>query len=209
MNKLFYILLLFIGQEVLAQSPIKVACVGNSITQGPGREHPDSYPIQLQEKLGKKYHVINFGVSGRTLLKNGDYPYWNEPQFKGVKSFAPDILVIKLGTNDSKPQNWKYKDEFLDNYVEMIETFRASMPENGKIYVCLPVPVFKTNFDITEEIIVNEMVQLIRQAAEKTGASLIDMHQPMEKYGKLFADGVHPNKRGNKIMAKLIAKEIR
>ncbi|WP_339924004.1 GDSL-type esterase/lipase family protein [uncultured Cyclobacterium sp.] len=209
MNKLFYILLLFLGQEVLAQSPIKVACVGNSITQGPGRENPDSYPLQMQKKLGKKYEVVNFGVSGRTLLKKGDHPYWEEPQFEAVKNFAPDILIIKLGTNDSKPQNWKFKDEFLEDYVEMIEVYKASMPKTGKIYVCLPVPVFKTNFGITEEIIVNEMAPLIRQAAEKTGTILLDLHQPMEKHGELFADGVHPNKKGNKIMAKIVAKAIR
>lgn len=103
------------GQQVFAQAPIKVACVGNSITQGPGRENPDSYPLQMQKKLGKNYEVI----------------------------------------------------------------------------------------------IVNEMVPLIRQAAEKTGATLVDLHEPMEKYGKLFADGVHPNKKGNKIMAKLVSKKIR
>lgn len=85
--------------------PIKVACLGNSITQGPGRDHEDSYPLQLQDILGEKFKVENFGVSGRTLLKKGDFPYWNEPQLDEVKVFSPDILVIKLGTNDSKPQN--------------------------------------------------------------------------------------------------------
>jgi lysophospholipase L1-like esterase len=208
MNKLICAILLVFGYEAFAQEAVKVACVGNSITEGPGRAHRDSYPLRMQKILGKKYEVINFGIGGRTLLKEGDYPYWEEPQFEAVKTFAPDILVIKLGTNDSKPQNWKYKDDFLDNYVEMIESFKKSMPESGKIYVCLPVPVFKTNFGITEEIIVNEMVPLIRQAAAKTGAVLIDLHEPLLPHGKLFADGVHPNKRGNRIMAKVVAKEI-
>ena len=42
---------------------IKVACVGNSITYGTGiqdREH-FSYPVQLQNMLGDKYLVGNFG----------------------------------------------------------------------------------------------------------------------------------------------------
>lgn len=29
------------------------------------------------------------------------------------QNFQPDIVLIKLGTNDTKPQNWKYKDEFM------------------------------------------------------------------------------------------------
>ena len=81
-NQLFLtILLLSIGFSASAQSKIKVACVGNSITQGPGRDNPDSYPLQMQKILGDKYDVKNFGVSGRTLLKKGDFPFWNEPQF--------------------------------------------------------------------------------------------------------------------------------
>ena len=58
----------------------RVACVGDSITYGSGiadRAH-DSYPAQLEQIL-KQYdtawEVDNFGVSGATLLTNGDLPY--------------------------------------------------------------------------------------------------------------------------------------
>ena len=50
--------------------PIRVACVGNSITYGTGiedRAH-DSYPSQLQRMLGERYVVGNFGKPGATLL---------------------------------------------------------------------------------------------------------------------------------------------
>ncbi|MFO7825103.1 MAG: GDSL-type esterase/lipase family protein [Cyclobacterium sp.] len=208
MRKIIYALFLLLGHGAFAQQPVKVACVGNSITEGPGRNHPDSYPLQLQKKLGNAYLVKNFGVSARTLLKKGDFPFWNEPQFEQAKAFEPDILVIKLGTNDSKPQNWVHKSSFLEDYVAMIDTYKKHMPDNGKIYLCLPVPVFEDNYGITEKIIVEEMVPLIREAARKTGTTVIDLHTALEPYISLFPDGVHPNKKGAKILAETIAENI-
>lgn len=203
------LMLTFIALHVHAQSPIKVACVGNSITQGPGRNHPNSWPLLMQEVLGDDYLVKNFGVSGRTLLKNGDYPYWNEPQFQEVQDFAADILVIKLGTNDSKPQNWKYKDEFVQDYIDLINVFRENMPDDGEVYVCIPVPVFKDNFGITESVMVDEMRPMLKEIAKATNAKMINLYKPLKKHGDLFADGVHPNKEGNLLMAEAVAKKIK
>lgn len=100
------------------KEPIVVACIGNSITYGSGIEERinNSYPAQLQQLLGDEYDVWNFGYSGRTLLKKGDYPYWDEVYLKAAKKLNPDIVIIKLGTNDTKPQNWQYAEEFESDY---------------------------------------------------------------------------------------------
>jgi lysophospholipase L1-like esterase len=191
------------------QTKTKVACVGNSITQGPGRDNPDSYPLQMQTILGSGYEVKNFGVSGRTMLKKGDYPYWNEPQFEEVKTFKPDILIIKLGTNDSKPQNWQYKEDFVSDYVAMIEEYKKYMPKKGKVYICIPVPVFKDNFGIRERVLVDEMRPMLMEIAKKTKAKTIDLYSPFEGKSALLPDGVHPNKEGLGIMAQSVANAIK
>ncbi|WP_373521412.1 GDSL-type esterase/lipase family protein [Aquiflexum sp.] len=191
------------------QTKIKVACVGNSITQGPGREHPESYPLQLQEILGETYEVRNFGVSGRTLLRKGDYPYWNEPQFEEVKGFQPDILIIKLGTNDSKSQNWQFKDEFVQDYIDLINTYKKHMPKKGKVYICIPVPVFKTNYGITEDILVNEMRPMLLEIAKKSKSKVINLYNPLLEHSDLLPDGIHPNTEGLTIMATEISKAIK
>ena len=192
-----------------AQVPIKVACVGNSITQGPGRDNPDSYPLQMQEILGDQYEVVNFGVSGRTLLKKGDFPYWEEPQFEEVLAFSPDILVIKLGTNDSKPQNWQFKEEFVGDYIEMVKTFKKSMAKKGKVYICIPVPVFESNYGITENILVNEMRPMLMEIAKKTKCEIINLYDPLLDKSVLLPDGIHPNTEGLGIMATEVAKAIK
>ncbi|WP_297336244.1 GDSL-type esterase/lipase family protein [Algoriphagus sp.] len=195
--------------SAFSQTTLKVACVGNSITQGPGRDHPDSYPLQLQEILGKSYEVKNFGVSGRTLLKKGDFPYWNEPQFGEVKEFAPDILVIMLGTNDSKPQNWAHKADFRSDYLELIAEFKKSMPADGNVYVVMPVPVTKDNFGITAEVMNNEQRMMIIDIAQSSGSELIDLYTPLMDRADLLPDGVHPNTEGLGIMAASVARAIR
>ena len=101
-------------------APIRVACVGDSITQGAGADPGKSYPSQLQSILGDKWQVKNFGVSGRTLLKKGDAPYWNEEAFKDAQDFKPDAVIIMLGTNDTKPPNWVHIDKFYSDYKDAI-----------------------------------------------------------------------------------------
>lgn len=209
--KTFYaaLLLLIVSIPAFSQTPIKIACVGNSITQGPGRDSPDSYPLQLQALLGETYEVKNFGVSGRTLLRKGDYPYWNEPQFQQVKDFAPDILVIMLGTNDSKPQNWAHKADFRKDYLDMIAEFQAYMPADGKVYVIMPVPVTKDNFGITADVMNNEQRMMIMDIAQSSGSRLVDLYTPLIDRADLLPDGVHPNTEGLGIMASTLARAIR
>ena len=104
----FLLLFLSLGVFTVKADNIKVACVGNSITEGFGLENPsvESYPAVLQSLLGNNYEVENFGLSARTLLMKGDLPYMKEQRFKDALEFLPDIVTIKLGTNDSKPYNW-------------------------------------------------------------------------------------------------------
>lgn len=199
----------FLSIEAFAQKPIKIACVGNSITQGPGRDNPDSYPLQMQAILGDAYEVKNFGVSGRTLLRKGDFPYWDEPQFQEVKDFAPDILVIMLGTNDSKPQNWDHSADFRQDYLDMIEEFRDYMPVDGKVYVIMPVPVTKDNFGINADVMNNEQRMMIVDIVKSSGSEMIDLYTPLMDKADLLPDGVHPNNEGLGIMAAVIARAIR
>ncbi|MDX9923372.1 MAG: GDSL-type esterase/lipase family protein, partial [Ignavibacteriaceae bacterium] len=121
---------------------IKIACIGNSITIGGGAQ---SYPNQLQAMLGSHYIVSNFGVSGTTLLKRGDFPYINEPVYRNAKNFEPDIIIIKLGTNDTKPQNRIYLDEYYVDYMEMSREFRL-YGINPQIFVASPCPIHIVGF---------------------------------------------------------------
>ena len=106
---------------------VRVACIGNSITDGHGIDMRSAYgyPALLQKRLGDNYWVKNFGVSARTMLNKGDYPYMNEVAWKDALAFKPDVVVIKLGTNDSKGHNWQYGAEFRQDLEQMITALKA------------------------------------------------------------------------------------
>jgi len=209
MKSLTAILLLGLVLSVhsMAQSPIKVVCIGNSITEGWGLTNPltEAYPVQLANLLGSTYEVLNCGVSARTMLKHGDVPYWNEAKYTQAKNYNPDIVIISLGTNDSKPQNWEYKKEYYNDYATMIGEFRKN-GKNPQIFVCIPPPAFIDNYGIRDYIIRDEMQPLIDSLCTTLRTSKIDFFHGLLTTGNTFADGIHPNKDGALVMAK-IAKE--
>lgn len=186
---------------------IKVACIGNSITEGFGRENPDSYPNQLDKLLGDKYNVRNFGIGSRTLLKKGDYPYWDEDIFLLAQDFQPDIVIILLGTNDSWDQNWVYKDEFYSDYIEMVNVFRNlnSYPE---IFVGFPPPAFGSGFVTADSRIHYEIIPLIDLVRTTLHTFHINFYNAMIEMGDLFPDGIHPNAEGYGEMARIAADAI-
>jgi acyl-CoA thioesterase-1 len=196
------------GLAATAQAKL-VACVGDSITYGSGiaNRTVDSYPAQLQRLLRQydlSWEVQNFGVSGATLLSRGDLPYVRQAAFANAQACNPDIVIIKLGTNDSKPQNWQYRGEFVRDYENMIDTFRA-LPSRPQVWICKPVPAFYVNFNIRPDVIRDEILPLIDQIAREKNASAIDLYTALQDSGNLFPDGIHPNAEGAGLMAQTIA----
>ena len=192
--------------ETRAADPVRVACVGDSITEGIGTQNPktDSYPAKLQEILGAGWNIQNFGVGGRTMLRKAD-PFDHHPAL----SSNPAIVIIALGTNDSKTPIWSgHKNDFVGDYVAMIKEFQA-LPSHPKVWACLPVPAFPGNWGITEDVIRNEVIPAIKQAAQMTGIGLIDLHTPLLESKAWFADTVHPNGEGAKRIAELVAAAIK
>jgi acyl-CoA thioesterase-1 len=185
------------GQAQTAR-PIKWACIGNSITSG--FNGTAGYPTALAAKLGPAFQVENDGVSGLTLLKKGDNSYWKAGKLASVFAFKPDIITIKLGTNDSKPQNWTYKAEFAKDLQSLIDTLGLISPK-PQIWLVLPVPAFANTYGISGPIIENEQIPIIKQVAQTNGLNVIDAHTPLLKKSALFSDGVHPNAEGNDSIA--------
>ena len=188
---------------------IRIACVGDSITYGAGIKDRQNfnYPLVLGKSLGKKFDVRNFGVSVATMLKNGDYSYWERPAFKQATDFNPHVVVIKLGTNDTKPQNWKYSEEYVLDYEAMIDHF-SSLPAKPKIWLCSPAPVYQTRWGISEEIVVGGVIPKVRDLANRKGLPIIDIYSVLSNKPEMFPDKIHPNASGAKEMADAVMSAI-
>jgi lysophospholipase L1-like esterase len=192
-----------------AQDKVKVACVGDSITFGSRVEEREknAYPAVLGRLLGDGHDVRNFGVSGATLLKKGDKPWWKEKAFAAATEFQPQIVVIKLGTNDTKPQNWKSKADFEADLKALAEHFRG-LPSKPKVYVCLPAAVLKDNFGISAASMAEEL-PMIRKVAEAEKLPLIDVQAGIASAELFDKDGIHPNAAGAKRIAELVAAALK
>ena len=190
---------------------VRVACIGNSITDGFGIDMATQrgYPAQLQQLLGNDYHVKNFGVSGRTMLNKGDLPYQNELAWRDALAFRPDIVIIKLGTNDSKPENWQYNKGFKDDLQQMIDALQANK-NNPRILLCTPIPAFKPTWNINDSVIVHGITPVINKVAKKNKLQVIDLHTLYANDGdKMIDDGIHPDAKGARRMAEIIAEQLK
>ena len=211
MKRITLILLSVIVLTISAcnREPVRVACVGDSITYGHGikdRLH-DAYPGVLSSMLGEKYDVRNFGVSGTTTMMDTDMPYMNEQAYKDALEFNPQIVTIKLGTNDSKPYNWKEQEHFKKDLKTLIESFRA-LPSKPKIWLCLPVPAYGHAWSINDSIIYNGVIPYIKEVAQEENLSLIDLNTPFQNKKQYFPDTIHPNEEGEKMIAEIIYNEV-
>lgn len=210
-NAIISLFLLFITvQYVAAQKKvIKIACIGNSITYGVGTRNPakDSYPAVLGQMLGDGYEVRNFGVSARTMLMKGDNPYMKEERYRQALDYNPDIVTIKLGTNDTKPQNWRYKSDFKKDMETMIRTLRA-LPSKPEIYLCYPIPAYAVQWGINDSIIVHGVMPVINRLAAKYRLKVIDLHTPLTGMKECFADNVHPNEKAAVRIAQAIYRQL-
>ncbi len=200
------------------EGQIRVACVGDSVTYGFGipRFRANSYPAALQKLLGDGYCVNNYGYSGRTACLLGDRPYRTETLCTKSREFAPDIVVILLGANDSKTFNWgteiggeqAYPELFGKDLRELVSMYQA-LPSQPKVYLATPLPAYadnsgKVRYGIRPDVIRDGIVPAVRRVAEETGAELIDLYPVFDGKRELFGDGLHPTAEGAALLARTV-----
>jgi len=184
-----------------ATGPIKVACVGDSITEGYNAPPGESFASQLSRLLGDKWDVKVLGVGGTTMQKKADNPYWNRPEYKAALAMQPDVVIIELGTNDTKPNNW-HADAFVNDYQAMIESFQA-LPTKPHIYLCLPPPVFSPGGYNIPSTGPGEVIPLVEKLASQDHCDLIDFNTTLQPHAEWMPDHVHPGADGGFAMAKI------
>lgn len=209
-----FLFLLFCFNPLQAQELIKVAAIGDSVTEGLGLENPkdQAYPAVLQRLLGNEYNVQNFGHSGATLLRKGHRPYDRTPEFKKAIDFHADIAIIHLGLNDTDPRNFpNYSDEFVSDYLWLIDTLQKDNP-NLKIFIGNLSPIFTGHprFSSSTFTWYHAIRELIDQVAEAAKLPVIDLYAALHNRPDLITDTptLHPNKDGAALIAKTVYQHL-
>lgn len=197
------------------EGQIKVACIGDSITYGHGVTNweTENYPAVLQNLLGEKYYVANYGYIGACVNDEGDKPYKEQSVYQKSLDLNADIIVFMLGTNDSKAENWTNPDEFIADHKALLDTYFAD-GRAPKVYVGLCAESFDVEnptmeYGIQPEI-VDQIVEALQDAYSTEDIELIDIHSLTTAHPEWFVeDGVHPNTEGAKAIAETVADAMK
>ena len=187
----------------------KVACIGNSITKGSWLCHPerDSYPAALGRLLGKDWRVDNWGVGGACASEEAGQFYMKKEDYALVKASYPDVVTIFLGHDDARKPNQKHLGAFAAGLKKMVRELQ-SLDSHPKIFLMTPTKAHSTAWDNDDEAIRTRVNPAIRQVAQETGVSLIDLYSATEADGAYYPDGIHPDANGAGHLAEIVCKAI-
>lgn len=175
----------------------KLVILGDSLTEGYGVSKESAYPHLLEQKLnaaGKKYSVINSGVSGSTTASA-------ESRMKWILKSKPEVLLLVLGANDGlRGLAVEASQKNLSNAIVAAKKAGVKvilggllMPPNyGKEYTDKFAKMYTT---LSKE----HKIPLIPFILDKVAGD--------PKYN--LADGIHPNEEGHKIIADNIFKILK
>ena len=187
---------------------IRITCVGDSLTYGSGvlkTRELDSYPAQLQSKLGTSHVVSNFGLRNATAATSGDLPYIDSEEYKKSLESNPDIVILMLGTNDTKTYNWNAVD-YKEGLKTLVESYQQ-LETKPTVYLMRSPYCYAKNggeiaeYEVQPSIVSGELGEIIDTVASETGVEVIDLYTPTVGKEDLYTDGIHFKAEGYKIIA--------
>ena len=194
----------------------KIACVGDSITYGAlvRNRRQNCYPARLGELLGENFSVRNFGANARAAQREADLAYWKHKYFQLSCDLAPDIVLIMLGTNDSRKPNWKSLHRYLQDYRALLMHYR-SLPSQPIVYALTPPTAFRlkgkkaVKYGMSQQAL-NEMTGGIRKLASELNIGMIDINAATASHPEYFpSDGIHANADGARFIAETVYSALK
>ncbi len=207
---------------------MKIAFFGDSITQGIGATSIDTcYVGKVKEFLNCE--VLNYGIGGTRLarqLEMSSSSHAHDIDFN-MRTILLDKSVDKIfffgGTNDyghgvAPLGNVGDYDEFtFHGAVNKLLTTLIGMYGKEKIVVILPIKRYAMN-DIpnakTGKFLI-DYVEIIKYYVDLYDLKYLDLFNDgfdepeTNEYSEFFADGLHPNDNGHKIIAEKICEFIK
>ena len=207
-------------------SEIKIACLGDSITQGTNLiEEPDyeqsTYPARLEATLGAA-QVYNFGIGGSSLGR-----YWDKAFCERYQEIPEevDIILVMGGDNDGycledymvgNIDDCEYRTLYGDTN-ELFAGLKENYP-NAQVIVMTEMPNLlhdvlrnERDFLLPQTVVVNCLKELAEKyeypVIDNYNSNFFDSHDP-DIVASYIPDSVHPNQEGYDIFAQHVAAEI-
>ena len=186
---------------------VRVACIGDSITWGFTLLNPwkHSYPAVLQEKLGDGYEVRNFGHNDASARFDADTPYVTKKEYRESLAWNPDVVLLMLGTNDTKRRNWD-PEIFRRDYGRLVDSY-VNLPSAPRVILIAPIQIFLLGglaiMGLYPDTMEGGVRPAVHEIAAQKGLQLIDLHDLFTDSSYMM-DGVHPQKQGARMLAEAI-----
>ena len=217
------------GEKQSAEEPLRILCIGDSITWGTGTALPvtQSYPAQLLTLLdaaGTEAVVTNCGVPATGILASAHTCYPNTYTCKmAYANTDPDYIIFSLGINDARTAGGTNGAllSYTEDYTALITQF-AALPSVKKVFITSALPM--STVSTTDELSlrgVSVIRQTQRHIAETLAAVDAEKFVFVDLYALVFpeamadiangtklffstADNLHPSAAGYKVYAKYI-----
>ena len=190
----------------------RVACIGDSITWGFTLLAPwrDSYPALLGRRLGDGYEVRNFGYNDASARFDADTPYVRKRVYRESLEWNPDIVLIMLGSNDTKKRNWD-PGIFRRDYEALVRSY-MELPSRPRVILIAPIQLFLVGsiplMGLYPDTLEEGVRPAIRLAAIELGLELVDL-KDLFTDRQYMIDGVHPQRKGASMLADAIYSAIK
>ena len=189
----------------------RIACVGDSITWGFTivNRRKYSYPALLQQRLGAEYEVRNFGYNDASARFDADTPYVKKSVYQESLAWNPDVVLLMLGSNDTKKRNWD-PEIFRRDYKRIVESY-LKLPSQPRVILIAPIQIFQPMhiplLGLYTETMENGVRPAIREIAAEMGLELVDLVNLFTD-SKYMMDGVHPQREGARMLEEAIYSGI-
>ncbi len=213
------------GETKTYDEPLRIACIGDSITQGSraiidGVENFElgSYPAQLYKKmfdLGEDVVVANYGCGATKVMEYSGLGYTEGLAYTlSMEETDPDYVIIGLGTNDAASTTYTYgmQDRFYEEYTAFVEGYEA-LKSTEMVYGTSAI--YRVSTDVPAVANVRGLQELALTALNKAGKDVtyIDLYAltlDEALAGSLLSgDNLHPHVAGYAIYADNIYNAIR
>lgn len=207
---------------------IKVLCVGDSLTYGAGSTPGNTYPEAMQRYLGGCFHcvqVISDGKPGYSTKNFREYirSHESSPEAEGARFAAYreyDAVVILLGCNDCRWDNWVETHESMECLSDIVAYFKPYVHgDQGRVLLCstlplanpMPKDILGGQHPWKQDKVENEMNPGIKALAEREGARFINLYSAFKSgldKGLELYDGIHPFDLGYRLIAETVGRAI-
>jgi len=141
-------------------------------------------------------------------LSSETYPSFFDRRASAWSQLRPDLILLQLGTNDARPllEGRLRPEDFERNIRAIVRRFREFRDRAGRpprILIASAPPFHDADAAAKNEILVKVVNPALRRLAGEEGLTFVDNHAILDGRPDLYdPDGVHPNPRGEKRLAR-------